>query len=288
MMVHTEHGKRMWRRRTDGHGIIDVQYPMIVSPELWQAAQDANGGGRASVKRADVDRFLLRGGMVRCAEHDHIMTGSSDGSGRTQYRCTQQLPTGRRLTHTVPGRALDDAVWNEIAAFLLAPMRGLEASRKLAAEAQGELDRLAHERARTAARRADLERQAAYILRCARETAISPTLLEAQLKEVEAEQERLRLEEARLDAREALAQEAAPQAEELEAICCEFAHGAVDATAEQRRAILEALAVVITMTGRDYEISGIVPELTRRGTLGVHMEPSSAPRGTRSAAGSDR
>lgn len=60
------------------------------------------------------------------------------------------------------------------------------------------------------ARRADLERQAAYVLRCARETAIAPTLLEAQLKEIEAEQERVRIEEARLETREALAREAAP------------------------------------------------------------------------------
>jgi hypothetical protein len=108
---------------------------------------------------------------------------------------------------------------------------------------------------------------------------------------IEAEQERLRLEDARISAREGLAQEAAPQAEELEAICCEFAAGALGATAEQRRAILEALGVVVRLQGREYEISGIVPDLKKRrtlGTRGVHMEASSARRGTRSATSSDR
>jgi hypothetical protein len=254
--------------------VIDVDYPAIVEPALWQAAQDANGAGTACVQRATVDRFLLRGAMVRCTDHDHAMTGATGGNSKTQYRCIRQLPTGKRATHCVPARDLDEAVWAEIRAFLLAPGRGIAAARALTTDAERELEHVARQRAGNAARRAELDRQAAYLARCARETAIAPKVLEGQLREIDAEQERLCAADVRLAAREEVARDVLPQAAEIEAICRELAAGAAHATPTERRAILDALDVTVAMDGFDYTISGVVPSLRCQGTLWVHAERS--------------
>ena len=161
-------------------------------------------------------------------------------------------------------------VWDDVAAFLLEPARGIAAARALVAQADEELGEVSRSRASNAARRAELDRQAAYLVRCARETAIAPRVLEGQLQEIDAEHERLCAADARLEAREALARQAAPQAQEIEVTCREFASGAMDATPQDRRGILEMLQVQVTMDGYEYEITGIVPQMARRGTLGVH------------------
>jgi site-specific DNA recombinase len=154
--VRTERGTRVKRKRVDGRGVIEVSYPPIVTPDMWHAAQPDSEQGKTCVKRADADRYLLHTGMVRCAEHGRSMGGSHNGSGNAQYCCVRKLSTGRRTKHTVPGRRLDQVVWDDVAAFLLEPARGIAASRALVAQAEEELGEVSRLRASNAARRAEL------------------------------------------------------------------------------------------------------------------------------------
>ena len=114
------------------------------------------------------------------------------------------------------------------------------------------------------------------MLRLAKETKIAPAKIEASLAEVSAEEETLRRELAQLEAQVALAQADLPKAEEIAQVCRAFAQGAATASAQKRRDILDALEAQVSMSGLDYTITGIVPELERRGTLGASTSRSLA------------
>jgi multidrug resistance efflux pump len=114
------------------------------------------------------------------------------------------------------------------------------------------------------------------VLRLAKETKIAPAKIEASLAEVSAEEETLRRELAQLEAQVALAQADLPKAEEIAQVCRAFAQGAATASAQKRRDILDALEAQVSMSGLDYTITGIVPELERRGTLGASTSRSLA------------
>jgi site-specific DNA recombinase len=274
--IRTENGKRSARRRPHPGGTIALRYPPIVSPELWAAANHVGQCGERHPVRTDASSFLLHGCMVRCAEHDVAMSGSSDGRGWARYRCMRLLPTGKRTTHGVPSRALDEAVWAEIDAFLLAPHRAMEAARRQAAQTEHELEALAVRKMAIQKRLLELDEETAYLLRVARQTRLAPAKLDASLAEVHEEETRLRDDLARLDAQVDLARAELPRAADIEAICREFAEGAKEATPDQKRGILEALRVRVLMHGHDYSITGIVPELTAQGSLTVHTATSSA------------
>jgi site-specific DNA recombinase len=273
--VRTENGKRSARRRPHPGGTIALRYPPIVSPELWAAANHVAHCGERHPVRTDASTFLLHGGLVRCAEHDVAMSGSSDGRGWARYRCMRLLPTGQRTTHGVPSRRLDEAVWAQIVAFLLAPHRAMEAARRQAAQAEHELEEVAARKIAIQKRLLELDEESAYLLRVARKTKLAPAKLDASLAEVHEEESRLRDELARLDAQLELARAELPRAADIEAICREFAQSADEATPAQKRSILEALRVRVVMHGHDYTITGIVPELTTQGSLTVHTAASS-------------
>jgi hypothetical protein len=245
-----------------------------VDAALWADVQEA--GAAPCVVRAPLDRFLLRGGVVRCALHDRAMTGDS----RKQYRCVRVLPTARRTQHSVPSRALDEAVWSAITAFLLDPERGLAAARQKAQEAEQRLEEVVARRATLQQRLATLGEECAYLLRLARATKIDPAAIEASLEEVRGQKAQLERELAQLEAQAALAQAEVPKAEQIAAVCRAFAVGAAEATVAQRRQILDALEIEVHMRGQEYEITGSVPDLTHQGTLAGPL-PNRALRGAR-------
>jgi hypothetical protein len=100
-------GKRSSRTRRDGTALADMDYPPIVSQELWDRAHAATHCVVASHARKG--EYLLNRGMVRCAEHNRAMTGTLSGNGRPRYQCrqhlTEQCPHPR--THSVQGDSLE-------------------------------------------------------------------------------------------------------------------------------------------------------------------------------------
>jgi chromosome segregation ATPase len=152
-------------------------------------------------------------------------------------------------------------VWAKIMAFLLAPEEGMARAHALAEEAEQDLERVAARRIAIEQRLRELDEESAYLLRLARKTKVAPAKLEASLAEVSDEEQQLRAELAQLDAQAMLARDEIPRAEELEAICREFRAGAEVAVSAERRELLDALHVKVTLHGVDFTITGLVPEL---------------------------
>jgi site-specific DNA recombinase len=274
----TVRGTRSSKRITDGRGVIEVSYPAIVSKELWQAANRVATCGERHPMRAAPDQYLFAGGMVRCGEHDRAMGGSSTEGRAPRYQCQRPLPTAKRACHFIPARPLEEAVWAKIMAFLLAPEEGMARARALAEEAEQDLERVAARRIAIEQRLRELDEESAYLLRLARKTKVAPAKLEASLAEVSDEEQQLRAERAQLDAQAMLARDEIPRAEELEAICREFRAGAEVAGPAERRELLDALHVKVTLHGVDFTITGLVPEL--HGHVGVYDDCTSGCRQT--------
>src|SRR2546423_1830327 len=275
MVVRTENGRRTLRRRTVADGAIEVTYPPIVTRELWHAANRVTECRERHPIRANVETYLLRG-LLRCTAHDRSMGGSA---GRTEpgrrYTCNRLLVTGKRATHQLPSRALDEAVWGDVRTFLDDPRRGREAAQKLAQESEALLEELAARRLSLGKRLAALDEEADELLRLARRRTITPSDLDRSMNEVNQQRDEVRVELATTGAQLELAQAELPQAAEIERICADLADGADWASAQERRKLLESLQVRVVMTGQDadgyhYTIEGIVPELTTHGTLAVH------------------
>ena len=112
-----------------------------------------------------------------------------------------------------------------------------------------------------------LDEEASELLRLARRRTIRQDRLDASMAEVEREQERVRQEMETVRAQIAQAAASLPQAGELERACADLAAGHTYAEPGDRRDLLEALQIQVTMHGLDYTITGIVPELERRGSV---------------------
>jgi site-specific DNA recombinase len=261
----TERSRRRVRWETDPSTLIPLKYPAIVTPELWAEAQQTNPG-RHPV-RASVDKYLLRGGMVRCVEHNLTMSGSQAQHTGGAYRCKLLLPDGHCRTHGVPSRALDAAVWDEVMAFLADPERGLAHARRLADETAAQLEDIDSQRAALKRKYEALDEEAATLLRLARRGTISEQRIDASMQEVEEQQARLRQEIAMLDAQQTIQRENLPRADRVLGVCRSLAHGAQYATPTERREILDMLHVRVHMDGFAYTITGAVPDMDLGGEV---------------------
>jgi site-specific DNA recombinase len=273
--VRSARGKRTLRPRRDGHPGLDVAYPPIVTEEEWRAANAAPDAAVRCPMRAGPDRFLLGGGMVRCAEHDLGMSGSGSGGDCTQYRCVRRLPDGRRAQHSVSGRALDRAVWAAVTGFLLAPERGLAAAQREALDAEADLEELAQQRLALATRLAEIAREGQWVLNEGYRLGASAEMIEGRMKELRAEEASLHAQEAQVAARMDLARERMPRAEQIKHLLEEYHKGAQCEDPHERRALLEDLEVWVEMRGHDYVVRGCVKDLEEHGRLQVHGMPAS-------------
>lgn len=259
-------GKRGHRKRSDSGGLVEVEYPRIVSDDVWAAA---NSGRKGCAVRAEPGKYLLGGGLLTCAEHDHTMTGSDNGKGTPRYACVRCRADGGRTAHTVAARPLEDAVWAAVMAFMLEPERALRAARGLAAGAEEEMERVALRRAEVARDLAEVERQAAHVLGHAALVDASVETMRLALEPLNRRRAELRDELERLPARAQVARGTLAQAVEVGDILADFAAYAQTEDRAERRALLDDLGVRVALRGAEYEITGVVPEMTRRGMVGV-------------------
>ena len=119
-------GRRIDQRskRRRGHEVISAQIEPLVSPEVWQAAQDTLARNR-TIARNVKHSYLLRG-VIHCAACSLTYIGSQGREGVSWYRC------GGRDEHRGPldgkcrnpmlrGEAIEQAVWSDIEAWLRNP-----------------------------------------------------------------------------------------------------------------------------------------------------------------------
>ncbi|MHB8891284.1 MAG: recombinase family protein, partial [Candidatus Limnocylindrales bacterium] len=117
------------RRATEARETIEATIEPLVTPELWQAAQEALARNRVCAK--NTRRAYLLKSVMRCALCGFTYVGSfSQAHG--WYRCGGQLVErgpnpGRCLGHSIRADALEPAVWADVERFLRDPGEVLDA-----------------------------------------------------------------------------------------------------------------------------------------------------------------
>lgn len=100
--------------------VIGAPIEGLVSPALWQAAQDALARNRRSAK--NTRRVYLLRGVVHCARCGLTYVGSA-GKGSAWYRCGGQLVERGPLEGRCPGCSIrtdfiEPFVWGDVERFL--------------------------------------------------------------------------------------------------------------------------------------------------------------------------
>lgn len=139
-------------------GAIERSMPVLVAPQLWQAANDRLIGNRDLSKKG-TDRLYLLRGLIICSNCGANYTGTTCAETR-YYRCGGSHGKGRALKASngachgkmIPAQRLEDAVWQECHNFIMDPGEPL-------AEAQRQLrERMGQSTTAEAERRALLQR----------------------------------------------------------------------------------------------------------------------------------
>lgn len=267
--------------------------PAIVTPELWQLANDALDAGKARSTRNAKAFFLLRG-LVTCA-CGRTLAGHTDKDGRRYYRCPTRA--GRAWFDTCeaasyyPADWLEETVWKVVTEPLQdrALMRAALAEQRQ--RVQAERDQIEDRLRAVEAALTDVQRRLSQLLDQALDgfpaevIAVKRKELGQQYQALTDERERLLGELGALDVPDEVTL--------LEALSEDVALGIEAATPHERRALLELLRVKLTVIDRD-EIKvewllGNVVYTSSRGSGGARSRSSCLTRwGTRTPASSRR
>jgi site-specific DNA recombinase len=131
-------GEQQFGRRIDqrspktekrGHEIISASIAPLVSPELWQAAQDTIARNR-TIARNVREPYLLRS-VIRCGLDGLTYVGSRGRHEVRWYRCNGQLVErgplpGRCWGQSIRTDAIESQVWADIEGWLRNPGEVLE------------------------------------------------------------------------------------------------------------------------------------------------------------------
>ena len=273
--VRDHRGKRRQMKCAGTAEPVEVSYPALVSPEEWHAANSVGNEGRTCAVRADADRYLLYGGMVRCGEHDKAMTGSSGNLDVRYYRCQRRVHPGGRTNHSVRARDLEEAVWATVKSAMLDESRMVEAAERLAREAEAGMEDGVQRLAVIEARLRELERETTWVYTEMRKVGASAVQMARQVDLIEDERRRLLAEREQIRARVALCREDLPRAQEVRAICQAFVRNAEGADAVTKRQLLEDRETTVVMDGLHFRIDGVLTVLGLEGELCAHSPRSS-------------
>jgi site-specific DNA recombinase len=128
-----QYGRRIDQRgpKTErrGHEITSAPIEGLVSPTLWQAAQDALAANRRCTK--NTHRVYLLKGVMKCGICG-LTYGGSAGTPNNWYRCRGQLSDRGPVVGRCPGYSIRDdrvepVIWTEVEAWLRNPGDVLDA-----------------------------------------------------------------------------------------------------------------------------------------------------------------
>lgn len=112
------------RRSNSKRKVIVASVEPLVSPELWQAAQDTLARNR-TIARNTRRRYALKS-VIRCGICGLTYSGTAGRAGVAWYRCNGQLVERGPLAGRCPGQSIrtdriEPAVWADIEHFLRDP-----------------------------------------------------------------------------------------------------------------------------------------------------------------------
>ena len=141
--------------------------PAIISPMLWDRAQERRATNNGADTRNKTRPYLLRGRVV-CAVCRLPMRTSAERGGYGTYRCSaREKPSGPCGGKRVPAAAVEAWVWEQIATVLRDP--SLIAAELQRRREEGPDQTLLADREAVQRHLATLEKQQAKLLRAFRE-----------------------------------------------------------------------------------------------------------------------
>jgi site-specific DNA recombinase len=171
---------------------IEVDTPAILSPEIWQRAQDQRMHNKRFSQRNNHKQFYLLRGLLVCGVCEGLMIGKARHKHPyTYYRCERggkhRLPDVPQHTCTVNAAGAEKAVWEAVAKLLQEPERLAQAWADLNAPEppnQRQIKRLEH-------RSRQLERQWQRILDAYQDGLLEKDELSLRKQALEREQTQL-------------------------------------------------------------------------------------------------
>jgi len=246
MVVNTIYkGERRFGQRTKKtREVISAGVVALVSPELWQATQDALARHRICVP--NTKRVYLLRSVISCGQCGLNYIGSHS-DGKTWYRCNGYLKhrgpiDGRCQSRAVDGEKLEPDIWHDIESFLRNPDE-LLAELDGHAERDVELARVEAEADDLRRRRDSLTRERREMVRQRSRGILSDDELDDELSRIEADREAVERRLVTLDPRPV--DDSEPDIDLLHELRSRIDAGL---TPEQRQEIARLLVSRITIT----------------------------------------
>jgi len=246
--------------------------PALVSPELWQAAQDRRAANRGADTRNHTRPYLLRG-IVHCAVCGRRMYADphrkrAGGPVERTYRCPSRLlPEGACGAGRVPADAIEAWAWGELEAAIDDPSRIAEQREQARRDGPDPALTGDLETARRELRRREVQQERlARRLREADDTLWD--LIERELRTLEGEKRQYAAMIADIEARLAEQRAAIDQLDALDAYCRRVRGNLDRLDFAGRRLAFAAFDVRIAASGPDrdsWRLRGSAPVLTPGG-----------------------
>jgi hypothetical protein len=246
--------------------------PPIVSPELWQVAQErlATNMGEYTRNLNKARQYLLRG-RIQCAVC-HMPMYSEPDKGNRVYRCSsRRKQCGKCGGGKVPAADVEAWVWEKIAAVLRDPsIITAEVQRR---REEGPDPVLSGDLETAQRRLANIDKQQERLLRRyseADDDSFPWELVEREIASLEREKAQLTSAIAELEDRLAQQEQVTGQLDALNAYCERVRRNLDTCGFEEKRLAIEALGVRVIANGRDWQLTGEIPmEVPEGGILSL-------------------
>lgn len=238
--------------------------PALVSPELWQAAQDRLATNKGESTRNATRPHLLRG-MVFCSVCGRKMWGADYPSrGQRYYRCGSRAVTGAVCGgKTIRAGDVEEWAWGHVAGVLRDPSTiTAELSRR-----QAQVIESGHDYELDAAKRAlvKIEQQQERLVRRYRESDddLFPwEVVEREIKRSEQEKAQLQARVLELTGRVEGQRAAIEHLDAVRVYVERVASRLTNPTFAQKRLAFEALGVRVAGSGKAWQLEGAIPTLS--------------------------
>lgn len=244
--------------------------PAIISEELFHAAQRQLKKNADNSSRNRKRQYLLAG-HVRCGKCGSRMYSVPRNPDHRYYRCRRRSriyapdhPCDARL---VNADKIEILVWREVKRALLDPRvittelearAGRNGLRSTQEELETVVDRLAR-----------LRREEQRVLKLYRYGEYDKALLDAELADIAKERAAWEEEKARLDNRLESQRITEAQKEQIERFCYWASQNIENLTYEDKRLVLDALELMVTVRDGEVSISGVIPRVSEEVSIAL-------------------
>jgi site-specific DNA recombinase len=244
---------------------IGVPVPALISQDVFDRVQEKLARNQQCSARNNTHFPYLLRALVSCGRCRLGTTARTMvPSGQAYYVChgrsnALRVAQGQRCTaRYIPGRALDDLVWQDLCTLLLEPEH-LAAALRRAHGGQWLPQDLQARQATMRHALTQLETSQQRLLDAYLAGVLSLPVFDRKHHELARRQQALRTQERQLDAVARQHITVSAVAESLEAFCAQARDGLHKATFEQRRALVELLIDRVIVTDGDVEIRYVFP-----------------------------